>query len=66
VDEHIDHVRARINGLLALEAQLVALRDRCQTSETTAHCGILERLEVNGAVELPGAEPSHVGRSHGH
>lgn len=66
VDEHIDHVRARITGLLALEAQLVTLRERCHASATTAHCGILERLEVNGAVELPASEPSHVGRSHGH
>jgi Cd(II)/Pb(II)-responsive transcriptional regulator len=66
VDEHIDHVRARINGLLALEAQLIALRERCQATDSTANCGILERLEVNGAVALPSAEPSHVGRSHGH
>ncbi|MBF7144205.1 MULTISPECIES: Cd(II)/Pb(II)-responsive transcriptional regulator [Pseudomonas] len=65
VDEHINHVRARINGLLALEAQLVGLRERCQVSDTTAQCGILERLEVSGAVELE-AEASHVGRSHGH
>ncbi|WP_263261392.1 Cd(II)/Pb(II)-responsive transcriptional regulator [Pseudomonas sp. RIT-PI-S] len=66
VDEHIDHVRARIHGLQALEAQLVALRERCNASDPSTQCGILERLEVNGAVELPNAEPSHVGRSHGH
>lgn len=66
VDAHIEHVRARINGLLALESQLLALRERCGTASANAHCGILERLEVNGAVELPCAEPSHVGRSHGH
>ncbi|WP_040259515.1 Cd(II)/Pb(II)-responsive transcriptional regulator [Pseudomonas massiliensis] len=66
VDEHIEHVRARIQGLLELEAQLVGLRDRCQAGDTTAGCGILERLEVSGAVTLPTAEASHVGRSHGH
>jgi Cd(II)/Pb(II)-responsive transcriptional regulator len=29
IDEHIHHVKARIDGLLALQAQLLDLRQRC-------------------------------------
>ncbi|MEE1921679.1 Cd(II)/Pb(II)-responsive transcriptional regulator [Pseudomonas sp. 148P] len=64
VDEHIEHVQARIDGLMALQEQLVELRRRCRAEGE--HCAILERLEVNGAVSVPDAEHSHVGRSHGH
>lgn len=64
IDEHIEHVQARIDGLAALQEQLVELRRRCNAGGD--HCAILERLEVNGAVSVPEAEHSHVGRSHGH
>ncbi|HKS14877.1 MAG TPA: Cd(II)/Pb(II)-responsive transcriptional regulator [Pseudomonas sp.] len=64
IDEHIEHVQARIDGLLALQAQLVELRQHCHPKE--AQCSILQHLEVNGAVTAPEAEHSHVGRSHGH
>ncbi|MGE8409770.1 MAG: Cd(II)/Pb(II)-responsive transcriptional regulator [Pseudomonas sp.] len=64
VDEHIEHVQARIDGLMALQAQLVELRRRCHAEGEP--CAILERLEVNGAVSVPETEHSHVGRSHGH
>ena len=63
IDEHIHHVKARIDGLLALQEQLLDLRQRCGGGD---HCGILQRLEVNGGVAASEAEPSHVGRSHGH
>ncbi|WP_277960491.1 Cd(II)/Pb(II)-responsive transcriptional regulator [Pseudomonas sp. RIT-To-2] len=66
IDEHIHHVRARIDGLVALQAQLLELRQRCGTAGSNDQCGILQRLEVNGAVTAPEAEHSHVGRSHGH
>ncbi|WAH59121.1 Cd(II)/Pb(II)-responsive transcriptional regulator [Pseudomonas silvicola] len=66
IDEHIHHVRARIDGLLALQAQLLELRQRCGSAGSNDQCGILQRLEVNGAVTAPEAEHSHVGRSHGH
>ena len=66
VDEHIHHVRARIEGLQALQSQLLELRQRCGTAGSSDQCGILQRLEVNGAVTAPEAEHSHVGRSHGH
>jgi Cd(II)/Pb(II)-responsive transcriptional regulator len=65
IDEHIQHVESRISGLLALQEQLVELRQRCRTDAGHDQCGILQRLEVNGAVTAP-AEHSHVGRSHGH
>ena len=66
IDEHIHHIKARIDGLVALQEQLVALRQKCHGSDTDEHCAILQRLEVSGAVTAPDAEHSHVGRSHGH
>ena len=63
IDEHIHHVKARIDGLLALQEQLLDLRQRCGGGE---QCGILQQLEVSGGVAASEAEPSHVGRSHGH
>ena len=63
IDEHIHHVKARIDGLLALQEQLLDLRQRCGGGP---ECGILQRLEVSGSVAASEAEPSHVGRSHGH
>ncbi|MNH09560.1 HTH-type transcriptional regulator ZntR [compost metagenome] len=64
IDEHIQHVNARIEGLQALQAQLLELRQHCHPKEV--QCSILQHLEVNGAVTAPEAEHSHVGRSHGH
>ncbi|MFQ6573496.1 Cd(II)/Pb(II)-responsive transcriptional regulator [Pseudomonas sp. UM16] len=64
IDEHIQHVNARIDGLQALQAQLLELRQHCHPKEV--QCSILQHLEVNGAVTAPEAEHSHVGRSHGH
>ncbi|WP_462401512.1 Cd(II)/Pb(II)-responsive transcriptional regulator [Pseudomonas sp. Marseille-QA0332] len=64
IDAHIAHVQARIDGLQALQAQLLELRRQC-TAQGSA-CAILQQLEVNGGVSVPEAEHSHVGRSHGH
>ncbi|AQW70394.1 Cd(II)/Pb(II)-responsive transcriptional regulator [Pseudomonas putida] len=64
IDEHIEHVQARLDGLVALQAQLMDLRRRC--NEEGAQCAILQQLETNGAVTVPDIEHSHVGRSHGH
>ena len=63
IDEHIHHVKARIDGLLALQEQLLDLRQRCGGGN---QCGILQQLEVSGGIAASEAEPSHVGRSHGH
>ena len=66
IDEHIHHVKARIDGLLALQEQLIDLRQRCGEGPEIDQCGILQRLEVCGSVAASEAEHSHVGRSHGH
>ena len=66
IDEHIHHVKARIDGLQALQAQLIDLRQRCGEGPEKDQCAILQRLEVSGSVAAPEGEPSHVGRSHGH
>ena len=66
IDEHIHHVKARIDSLLALQTQLFDLRQRCGEGPNGEHCGILQQLEVSGSVSAPEGEPSHVGRSHGH
>jgi Cd(II)/Pb(II)-responsive transcriptional regulator len=65
IDEHIQHVSARIASLQALQEQLIDLRQRCSEGAPD-HCGILDRLEVSGSVVTPELEHSHVGRSHGH
>ena len=65
IDEHIEHVNARVASLQTLQQQLLDLRRRC-ADDAADHCAILERLEVTGAVATPEGEPSHVGRSHGH
>ena len=65
IDDHIHHVKARIDGLLALQTQLLDLRQRCGEGPDN-ECGILQRLEVSGGVVATEVEPSHVGRSHGH
>lgn len=66
IDEHIQHVKARIDGLLVLQEQLLDLRQRCGEGPDVDQCGILQRLEVSGSVATSDAEHSHVGRSHGH
>lgn len=65
IDEHIHHVKARIDGLLALQTQLLDLRQRCSEGPGIDQCGILQRLEVSGSVVPAETEHSHVGRSHG-
>ena len=42
LDEHLRHVRARLAELHALEADLMALRSRCDGSD--AQCHIIEAL----------------------
>lgn len=66
IDEHIQHVKVRIDGLLALQAQLLDLRRRCGEGPDVEQCAILQRLEISGAVAASETVHSHVGRSHGH
>jgi len=60
IDEHIQHVKARIDGLLALQTQLLDLRQRCGEGPEADQCGILQRLEVSGGVVATEVEHSHV------
>jgi uncharacterized protein YunC (DUF1805 family) len=48
LDEHIGHVAARIRELRSLERQLNDLRNLCQKTQDTAHCGILNELARQG------------------
>jgi Cd(II)/Pb(II)-responsive transcriptional regulator len=41
IDEHIEHVAARIRELRQLEWQLKALREQCVGFRDAEHCGIL-------------------------
>ncbi|RQO63058.1 Cd(II)/Pb(II)-responsive transcriptional regulator [Paucibacter sp. KBW04] len=71
LDEHIEHVRARMAELQILERELRELRARCQPDDLAPSCGILTALaQPVGEAELP-AKPgarsghSHVGEVHG-
>ena len=66
IDEHIEHVRVRIDGLVALQRQLLELRDKCRAAGSDDQCGIIQQLAISGAVTISAGEHSHVGRSHGH
>jgi len=67
VDEHIEHVQARVTSLMALQQQLVELRHRCVTKQGMDKCGILQKLTVSGGVSaLPEHGQTHVGKSHSH
>ncbi len=49
LDEHIEHVAARIRELRQLERQLKALREQCEDAGEAARCGILHSLDEPGA-----------------
>lgn len=63
VDEHIEHVRARISSLQALQAQLVELRQSCSEGREAAACQILHQLTVGDSHQVDECS-SHVGQSH--
>ena len=67
VDEHIKHVQARVTSLLALQQQLIELRQRCAAGRDAQECGILQCLNSTGGVQaLPDDGHTHVGKSHSH
>ena len=65
VDEHLQHVEARIEQLQTLKASLEALKGRCQGQRPAAECGILSALSQppeaehaeDGADHVPGTHP---------
>lgn len=61
LDEHIEHVSARIKELKALRVELQTLRERCIAPQSAKACGILEGLrQGNGtSSQAPGNHLSH-------
>lgn len=61
IDEHIQHVSARIRALVSLEQQLTALRNRCTAEVESEQCKILDQLNeaAIGPSRAAGAD-SHV------
>lgn len=46
LDEHIEHVAARIKDLRALQQELKHLREQCGASQMAAACGILNSIDT--------------------
>lgn len=44
LDQHLVHVRQRLQSLQQLEQQLLSLSARCMRGQTVADCGILQEL----------------------
>ncbi|MES2047402.1 MAG: Cd(II)/Pb(II)-responsive transcriptional regulator [Pseudomonadota bacterium] len=52
LDKHIGHVAHRIKELKALETQLRALRNRCQATQASKDCGILQSLATTDTLSV--------------
>ena len=61
LDEHLAHVRERLNELKALEKDLKALRGRCDGQDTTCH--IIEALHER-ANAMPKMAPTATRKRH--
>lgn len=69
LDEHLDHVRHRVEELTLLASQLRAIRDQCGTNQAARDCGILNELDRMTPVQSSSDnhdEANHVPGSHGH
>ena len=62
LDQHLQHVRSRLAELQALEADLLALRSRCDGSDT--HCHIIEALHARADAQPAAAVSTGVGKRH--
>ena len=62
LDQHLQHVRSRLAELQALEADLLALRGRCDGSD--AHCHIIEALHERADAQPAAANGTGVGKRH--
>nr|WP_296015130.1 Cd(II)/Pb(II)-responsive transcriptional regulator [uncultured Acidovorax sp.] len=62
LDEHLQHVRGRLAELQALEADLLALRSRCDGSDD--HCHIIEALHARADAQP--AQPAPAGSAKRH
>ncbi|WP_198972045.1 MerR family transcriptional regulator [Xylophilus sp. ASV27] len=59
---HLEHVRERLQELQALEADLSALRDRCDGQEQ--RCSIIEALHARADAQATGERPAAGPRRH--
>jgi len=62
LDEHIEHVAARIRELRRLQVELKALRAQCDAAGRA--CGILETLDKKGGTAPTSRRQAHVGPTH--
>ena len=62
LDDHLQHVRQRLAELQALEADLLALRNRCDGSDT--HCHIIEALHQRADAQPAAPVTAGVGKRH--
>lgn len=62
LDEHLQHVRSRLAELQALEADLQALRGRCDGSDT--HCHIIEALHARADAQPAASGGTGFGKRH--
>ena len=65
IDEHIEHVNARIASLQSLQGQLVELRNSCLADQQSSPCEIIRQLSTSDTLHAD-KDVSHVGRSHQH
>lgn len=61
VEDQLGRVRARLKSMQALEAQLVALRTRCDADHDAHGCGILEELVAAAHGEACACHPASGG-----
>jgi Cd(II)/Pb(II)-responsive transcriptional regulator len=67
LDEHIEHVAARIKELRHLQAELKSLREQCGATRDAAACGILNGLDKasrESPRRAPKTDQGHVHGSH--
>jgi len=62
IDEHLAHVRTRLQELQALEQDLRALRARCDGED--AHCHILDALHAQADAQAPGVPAGAAAKRH--
>lgn len=56
LDQHLEHVSARLHALQALEVRLQQLRSACNRKQSADNCGILEALRTPAAGDAPATE----------
>ena len=60
LEEHIAHVRERMNELQALEKTLITLRRTCKRVQRAASCGILKGLSASAPLPAKRKARGHV------